>query len=316
MEEWKASSSAATTPFLLLQEPPPPPLRPARTTAFRSRFRSFSFGRALERGPCLAWPWEYGKARLVKVIFRAEVLCDPNFIPGISGSRLLLPLVHLAFQLFVFCCIFTFVFFKRFLGTINFDHRAFFISLCFDVYSDMRRLLEPCCWWIISLILSFFPFGLVDCHPARTEGQVGFLRGRRHGAGPQMRQRRASSIPYWAYSGTYGPDSWASHNPDCRGKNQSPIDIVDQDAKVSLENQELFLEGFEVESSNKTWMKNTGKTVAILLKDDYFVRGAGLPGRFKAEKVEFHWGQSNASAGSEHSINGRRFPVETQKTAF
>ncbi|NXC14565.1 PTPRG phosphatase, partial [Corythaeola cristata] len=52
--------------------------------------------------------------------------------------------------------------------------------------------------------------------------------------------------------------------------------------------------------------------VAILLKDDYFVSGAGLPGRFKAEKVEFHWGQSNGSAGSEHSINGKRFPVEMQ----
>uniref|UniRef100_A0A671WF34 protein-tyrosine-phosphatase n=1 Tax=Sparus aurata TaxID=8175 RepID=A0A671WF34_SPAAU len=52
--------------------------------------------------------------------------------------------------------------------------------------------------------------------------------------------------------------------------------------------------------------------VAVLLKDDYFVRGAGLPGRFKAEKMEFHWGQSNGSAGSEHSINSRRFPVEMQ----
>ncbi|TMS18866.1 Receptor-type tyrosine-protein phosphatase gamma, partial [Larimichthys crocea] len=51
---------------------------------------------------------------------------------------------------------------------------------------------------------------------------------------------------------------------------------------------------------------------AVLLKDDYFVRGAGLPGRFKAEKMEFHWGHSNGSAGSEHSINGRRFPVEMQ----
>lgn len=50
--------------------------------------------------------------------------------------------------------------------------------------------------------------------------------------------------------------------------------------------------------------------VAIMLKDDYFVRGAGLPGRFKAEKVEFHWGPSNGSEGSEHSINGRRYPVE------
>lgn len=50
--------------------------------------------------------------------------------------------------------------------------------------------------------------------------------------------------------------------------------------------------------------------MAITLKDDYFVRGAGLPGRFKAEKVEFHWGPSNGSEGSEHSIDGRRFPVE------
>ena len=55
-------------------------------------------------------------------------------------------------------------------------------------------------------------------------------------------------------------------------------------------------------------------TVAILLKDDYFVSGAGLPGRFKAEKVEFHWGHSNGSAGSEHSVNGRRFPVEVSAT--
>ncbi|XP_034023525.1 receptor-type tyrosine-protein phosphatase gamma-like [Thalassophryne amazonica] len=53
-------------------------------------------------------------------------------------------------------------------------------------------------------------------------------------------------------------------------------------------------------------------SVAIMLKDEFFVRGAGLPGRFKAEKVEFHWGPSNGSEGSEHSINGRRYPVEMQ----
>uniref|UniRef100_A0A3P8UHH9 protein-tyrosine-phosphatase n=1 Tax=Cynoglossus semilaevis TaxID=244447 RepID=A0A3P8UHH9_CYNSE len=59
-------------------------------------------------------------------------------------------------------------------------------------------------------------------------------------------------------------------------------------------------------------IKNAGPFLAVLLKDDYFVRGAGLPGRFKAEKMEFHWGQNNGSAGSEHSIGGRRFPVEMQ----
>uniref|UniRef100_A0A8C2A7N5 protein-tyrosine-phosphatase n=1 Tax=Cyprinus carpio TaxID=7962 RepID=A0A8C2A7N5_CYPCA len=105
---------------------------------------------------------------------------------------------------------------------------------------------------------------------------------------------------------------WAAAFPECQERNQSPINIADQDTKVSMEYQELTLDGFDAESSNKTSMKNTGKTVAIFLKDDYFVRGAGLPGRFKAEKVEFHWGQSNGSDGSEHSINGRRFPVEMQ----
>uniref|UniRef100_A0A3Q1JVG1 Receptor-type tyrosine-protein phosphatase gamma n=1 Tax=Anabas testudineus TaxID=64144 RepID=A0A3Q1JVG1_ANATE len=110
----------------------------------------------------------------------------------------------------------------------------------------------------------------------------------------------------------HGPRGWAASFPDCASKNQSPVDIVDEQALVSDEYQELVLDKFSTESSNHTTMKNTGKTVAVLLKDDYFVRGAGLPGRFKAEKMEFHWGQSNGSAGSEHSINGRRFPVEMQ----
>ncbi|XP_074458291.1 receptor-type tyrosine-protein phosphatase gamma isoform X2 [Larus michahellis] len=112
--------------------------------------------------------------------------------------------------------------------------------------------------------------------------------------------------------GTYGPEHWVTSSEKCGGSHQSPIDIIDHQAHVGDEYQELQLDGFDNESSNKTWMKNTGKTVAILLKDDYFVSGAGLPGRFKAEKVEFHWGQSNGSAGSEHSINGKRFPVEMQ----
>lgn len=152
----------------------------------------------------------------------------------------------------------------------------------------------------------------VVCFPALTEGYVGSLHENRHGSSVQIRRRKASGDPYWAYSGTYGPEHWVTSSEKCGGSHQSPIDIVDHQAHVGDEYQELQLDGFDNESSNKTWMKNTGKTVAILLKDDYFVSGAGLPGRFKAEKVEFHWGQSNGSAGSEHSINGKRFPVEMQ----
>ncbi|XP_063203834.1 receptor-type tyrosine-protein phosphatase gamma [Chroicocephalus ridibundus] len=175
----------------------------------------------------------------------------------------------------------------------------------------MRRLLQPC-WWIFFLKITSSVLHDVVCFPALTEGYVGSLHENRHGSSVQIRRRKASGDPYWAYSGTYGPEHWVTSSEKCGGSNQSPIDIIDHQAHVGDEYQELQLDGFDNESSNKTWMKNTGKTVAILLKDDYFVSGAGLPGRFKAEKVEFHWGQSNGSAGSEHSINGKRFPVEMQ----
>lgn len=48
--------------------------------------------------------------------------------------------------------------------------------------------------------------------------------------------------------------------PECGERNQSPVDIRSENARVSLECQELTLEGFEIKSSNKTTMKNTGKT--------------------------------------------------------
>ncbi|XP_062978141.1 receptor-type tyrosine-protein phosphatase gamma isoform X4 [Elgaria multicarinata webbii] len=175
----------------------------------------------------------------------------------------------------------------------------------------MRRLLQPCCW-IFFLKITISVLHYVVCFPALTEGYDGSLHESRHGSSVQIRRRKASGDLYWAYSGAYGPEHWVTSNVDCGKTHQSPIDIVDHQARVGEEYQEIHLVGFDNESSNKTWMKNTGKTVAILLKDDYFISGAGLPGRFKAEKVEFHWGQSNGSAGSEHSINGRRFPVEMQ----
>lgn len=61
-------------------------------------------------------------------------------------------------------------------------------------------------------------------------------------------------------TGAYGPEHWVTSSVSCGGRHQSPIDILDQHARVGEEYQELQLEGFDNESSNKTWMKNTGKT--------------------------------------------------------
>nr|XP_057946981.1 receptor-type tyrosine-protein phosphatase gamma [Doryrhamphus excisus] len=176
----------------------------------------------------------------------------------------------------------------------------------------MQRRREPNCWWILSVMCLLTLHKHSDCHPVLSEGQPHHAGARHHGSAGLMRERRAAGDSYWSYSGSHGPRGWSALYPECAAKNQSPVDIADEQALVSEEYQELELDKFNTESSNQTTMKNTGKTVAVLLKNDYFVRGAGLPGRFKAEKMEFHWGQSNASAGSEHSINGRRFPVEMQ----
>ncbi|XP_068171051.1 receptor-type tyrosine-protein phosphatase gamma [Antennarius striatus] len=175
----------------------------------------------------------------------------------------------------------------------------------------MRRIREPSYWWILTLMLLTLPKHK-ECHPVTLGGQLHHREDRHHGSTGVMRERRAAAEPYWSYSGSHGPQGWAISYPECAAKNQSPVDISDEQALVSEDFQELVLEKFNTVSSNQTTMKNTGKTVAVLLKNDYFVSGAGLPGRFKAEKMEFHWGQSNGSAGSEHSINGRRFPVEMQ----
>lgn len=62
--------------------------------------------------------------------------------------------------------------------------------------------------------------------------------------------------------GSHGPRGWAASYPECAAKNQSPVDITDEQAVVSEEYQELMLEKFNAESSNQTTMKNTGKTGA------------------------------------------------------
>ncbi|KAF6715843.1 Receptor-type tyrosine-protein phosphatase gamma, partial [Oryzias melastigma] len=123
----------------------------------------------------------------------------------------------------------------------------------------MRRIREPSYWWILSLMFLTLPKHKA-CQPVVVGDQPLLTGGSHSGITGVMRERRTAGDPYWSYSGSHGPRGWATLYPECAAKNQSPVDVVDEKSLPSDEYLELVMDRFNVDSSNQTTMKNTGKT--------------------------------------------------------
>lgn len=121
----------------------------------------------------------------------------------------------------------------------------------------------------------------------------------------------------WGYRTQGGVGSWLQlFGKTCSGELQSPIDldhrVIRQDPRLSA----LELSNFFDSAGVATELENTGHSAQVnYVRGDLRVSGGGLGSTFRVAQFHFHWG-SDDSHGSEHTVDGRSFPMEMHVVTY
>ena len=105
---------------------------------------------------------------------------------------------------------------------------------------------------------------------------------------------------HWSYQGETGPEHWAEieKNSDCGGKYQSPINIIDKDAKLDASLKPLDIHYASATKINN--VVNNGHSIQYNFEPgDYF--------NYKGEKYALK--QIHFHESAEHTMNGVRYPM-------
>jgi carbonic anhydrase len=120
------------------------------------------------------------------------------------------------------------------------------------------------------------------------------------------------SKDHWSYD---DPSEWSKHFPSACGLRQSPIDINSNNTVPA--SYPLFIFSSKYHSNELFKLTNNGHQATATLADhtygqnekDLWFTGGGLTGQFYFVNFHLHWGR-NDRHGSEHEIDGQRFPAE------
>uniref|UniRef100_A0A0N5A923 Carbonic anhydrase n=1 Tax=Syphacia muris TaxID=451379 RepID=A0A0N5A923_9BILA len=114
---------------------------------------------------------------------------------------------------------------------------------------------------------------------------------------------------HWNYcdDGECGPCHW----PNADGLQQSPIDIVESEVKKTTNCEPMKFVNYHRILSGE--IVNNGHSIQITPKgssaDLPEIFGGGLDQVYQLSQYHFHWSQTD-DAGSEHTVNGHRYPGE------
>ncbi|XP_013029024.2 carbonic anhydrase 15-like isoform X1 [Anser cygnoides] len=128
---------------------------------------------------------------------------------------------------------------------------------------------------------------------------------------------RAAAGGQWCYDSQdpkCGPSHWKELKATCGGSKQSPVNIDRRRLQRDSGLGDIVFEGYDQAPPGKWRLVNNGHTVMLSLEGEpasehIAISGGGLPGRYRALQLHFHWG-SPAGNGSEHTLDGHQLPME------
>ncbi|KAM3859596.1 carbonic anhydrase XVb [Diretmus argenteus] len=104
--------------------------------------------------------------------------------------------------------------------------------------------------------------------------------------------------------------TWPTIAPQyCNGSRQSPININSASATADSNLTAFTFQNFD-STSALIKIENTGKTVKVSFASGVQVSGGGLSGPYDSLQFHLHWGDGSSVPGSEHTVDGKRFPME------